>query len=92
MSVKTASLSTSKTGTAAGAVFDANTGLPLANVVVSTTVGTSLKQQKTNGSGVFKLTSLPPGGYTLTLKLGTRTAQVSTSVTAGETSLVAPTL
>jgi hypothetical protein len=92
VNVKTASLATSRTGTAAGAVFDAASGLPLANVVVSTTVGSTVKQQKTNGSGVYKLSSLPPAGYVLSLALGSRSGQVTTTVVAGETVLARPLL
>ena len=87
VSARAVALSTSQTGTAAGTVVDAVSGAPVANVVVSTTVGTSVRRTKTNGSGVFKLTSLPPGSYALTLTLGSRTVQANAGVAAGETTL-----
>ena len=87
VSARAVALSTSQTGTAAGTVVDAVSGTPVANVVVSTTVGSSVKKTKTNGAGVFKLSNLPPGSYVLMLTLGSKTVQASAGVTAGETTL-----
>jgi subtilisin family serine protease len=88
LNLKTGAVTTSTTGTAAGMIVDAGTGKPLPNVTVQTTVGSTSKSMKTNASGVYTLPSLPPGTYTLTLTLGSRTASTSETVTAGEVSLV----
>jgi subtilisin family serine protease len=87
LSVRALTVGTSQKGTAGGAVFDAATGRPLANVVVKTTVGSTVKQTKTNNTGVYKLTNLPVGSYVLTFTLGTRSAQGNVTVAAGETNL-----
>jgi chitodextrinase len=64
LSVKTVALSTAGTGTLAGVVYNA-LGRPLANVIVKLSGNGLTKSAKTNTSGVYKFTLLPPGTYTL---------------------------
>ena len=68
LSVRTPALTTATTGTMSGAVFDA-LGKPLANALVKVTIGTTVKSAKTSNTGVWKLTSVPPGNYLLSATL-----------------------
>jgi chitodextrinase len=88
LSTRTASISTSTTGTIAGAFYNP-AGKPLANAIVQVTVNGALKRAKTSSSGVFKLSSLPVGDYTLTISLaGYQTATVTATAVAGQTVLL----
>jgi fibronectin type 3 domain-containing protein len=88
LTVKTASQSTSKTGTLAGVVFD-STGKPLANAVVTT----GSKTAKTNGSGVWQLTNLAPATYSFSVALtGYQGQTFSLAAVAGKTVLGTVTL
>jgi hypothetical protein len=54
------------------------------------TVNGTLKSAKTNSSGAFKLGSLPPGDYTLTITLtGYQTVTLTATAVAGQTVLLA---
>ena len=93
LTVKTASLSGGTTGTLGGAVFDA-AGIPLANAAVVVTLPNgSTKQAKTNGSGVWKISSLAPGTYPVRISLtGYQPQTISASVSAGVTALAVTSL
>ncbi|MFL5936043.1 MAG: fibronectin type III domain-containing protein [Gaiellaceae bacterium] len=63
---KTASLSTSSTGTLGGVVYNA-AGRPVSGATVSLRLANgTLKSTTSNTSGVWKLSSVPPAQYTLT--------------------------
>jgi chitinase len=81
LNAKTVALSTASTGTVAGVVYNGS-GRPVANAVVQLTGNGVSKSAKTNTSGVYKFTSLPPGQYSLTLTLPT-TAGATSSVAGG---------
>jgi hypothetical protein len=88
LSVRTLGLLTSTTGTLAGVAYD-SAGKPLANVVVSATVNGALKSSKTSSSGALKMTSIPPGEYTLTAALtGYQATTAQATAVAGETRLI----
>jgi hypothetical protein len=90
LNAKTGALSTSSTGTLAGALFNSN-GRPMANVIVQLSGNGIAKTAKTNTSGVYKFTSLRPGDYGLTFTLSaTAAATAGTQVTAvsGRTILI----
>jgi chitodextrinase len=88
LSTRTASISTSTTGTIAGAFYN-SAGKPLGNAIVQVTVNGSLKRTKTSSSGVFKLSSLPAGDYTLTISLaGYQTASATATASSGQTVLL----
>jgi chitodextrinase len=92
LSTHTSSLSTSTTGTIAGVVYNQQ-GKPLSNAIVRLTVNGAVKSTKTSSSGVFKLSSLPPGDYSLTLSLsGYQSASANATVVAGQTVLLASVL
>jgi hypothetical protein len=76
LSAKTVALSTSSTSTIAGVVYS-SAGKPLSNVVVTLTGNGLTKSAKTNGSGVYKFSSLPAGTYTLAIATGTTTSSAS---------------
>jgi hypothetical protein len=65
LNAKTASVSTSATGTVAGVIYSA-VGKPVANLVVTLTGNGATKTAKTSNAGVFKFSSLPAGTYTVT--------------------------
>jgi predicted phage tail protein len=92
-SVRVGSQGTGSNGTLSGAVFNA-AGKALSNAVVRTTLPTgAVKSSKTNKSGVFNLSSLPAGSYTITASLsGYPTYSGSVSVVGGRTVLVLVTL
>jgi chitodextrinase len=87
-SAKTASVSTSSTGTLAGVVYN-SLGRPLANAVVQLTGNGITKSAKTSNTGVYKFTSLPAGQYTVTITppVGTSAAAIgdAATVVAGQT-------
>jgi chitinase len=92
VNAKTVALSTSSTGALAGALYNAN-GRPVANVIVQLNGNGITKNAKTNASGVYKFTSLPPGQYTLTINQSSATAGAATTgpdvtVVSGQTILV----
>jgi hypothetical protein len=83
---KVASLSTSSTGTLSGVVYNA-AGKLLASAVVSLRLANgTLKTAKTSNSGVWKLSSLPPGQYSVVVNLpGFQTQTLSLSAASGQT-------
>jgi hypothetical protein len=83
---KTASLSTGSTGTLTGVVFNA-AGKLLSGATVSLRLSNgSVKSTTSSTTGVWKLSSLPPGQYTLTATLSGMTPQTFTlPATAGRT-------
>jgi hypothetical protein len=83
---KTASLSTGSTGTLSGVVFNTG-GKLLSGAAVSLRLSNgTVKSTTSSTSGVWKLSSLPPGQYTLTASLSGMTPQTFTlSATAGRT-------
>jgi chitodextrinase len=88
LSTHTGSLSTSSTGTIAGVVYNPE-GKPLANAIIQVTVNGAVKNTKTSSSGVFKLSSLPAGDYTLTISLaGYQTAGAGATAVAGQSVLL----
>jgi hypothetical protein len=88
LNATTASLSTAATGTLSGVVFN-QSGKLLANVVVQLTVNGVVKSAKTSSTGVWKLTSVPPGAYTATFALtGYRGASADAAALAGQTVLL----
>jgi fibronectin type 3 domain-containing protein len=92
LNAKTLGASTGKTGTLAGAVYNAG-GDPLANATVTLTIGRTSKTAKTNSGGVWKITNLPPGVYNATFSLagyGTQTGSLTAA--AGKTNLAATAL
>jgi chitodextrinase len=82
LSAKTVALSTSSTGTLAGVVYNAN-GRPVANAIVQLSGNGITKSAKTNTSGVYKFTSLPPAQYTLTLTMPTTAGATTNAATPG---------
>jgi chitinase len=88
LGAKTVALSTSSTGTLAGVIYN-TAGRPVANAVVQLTGNGITKSAKTNSSGVYKFTSLPPGGYTLTITLPV-TAGAGAIAAATSTATVVP--
>ena len=85
LSAKTASTASGTTGTLAGVVYD-RSGTPLSNAVVSVTIGNTKKTAKTNASGEWKFTSVPPGTYSLAVTLSGYATQIaSTTAAAGKT-------
>ncbi len=93
LGAKTMTLSTSSTGTLAGAVYDA-TGRPLANAVVKATLPNgSQKSTKTNSSGVWKFSNLTSGTYTVAVSLtGYPSRTLTLGALAGQTVLATTTL
>ena len=92
LNVSFGSLSTATTGTLSGVVFSP-LGKPLANVVVQLTVNGVVKSTKTSSSGVWKLSSLPAGTYTVSGALvGYQVATAVTTVLSGQTFLSVTTL
>ena len=86
------SVSTATTGTLSGVVFGP-LGKPLANAVAQLTVNGVVKSAKTNSSGVWKLSSLPAGSYTVSVALtGYQAATTVTTILSGQTSLYVTTL
>jgi chitodextrinase len=81
LNAKTVALSTSSTGTLAGVVYNA-IGRPASNVIVQLSGNGITKSAKTNTSGAYKFTSLPPGPYTLTITSSSATAAAVALVTA----------
>jgi len=69
------SLNLAKYGAISGTVSSAATSKPLANVVISYQLNGVTKTVKTGNTGVYNLTSLPAGSYTLTYSLTGYTAQ-----------------
>jgi hypothetical protein len=93
LSAKTTPVSKASTGVLSGVFYDA-TGKPLEHVVVKLTLANgTVRSNQTNGSGVWKIDNLPPGGYTLT---GTPTGHPPSTFTmtavAGTTALAVTTL
>ena len=89
LNAKTASATTATTGTLGGAVYD-RTGKPLANALVSITIASSVKTAKTNASGAWKLTNVPPATYSPSIALGGYKSQtISITASAGKTVLAA---
>ena len=93
LSARCASLGTGTTGTLSGVVYNAVDKL-LSNVVVSLRLANgTVKSAKTNNTGVWKLSSLPVGTYTLTATLnGYPTASFTMSVVEDQTLLAITTL
>ena len=93
LSTKTVALTPSSKSTLAGAVFDGS-GRPLANAIISLTIrGGATKTAKTNASGIWKISNLPPGTYTPTITLtGYQAQSLSVDAVAGKTVLTATTL
>jgi endoglucanase len=93
LSARCASLGTGTTGTLSGVVYNAADKL-LSNVVVSLRLANgTVKSAKTNNTGVWKLSSLPVGTYTLTATLnGYPTASFTMSVVEDQTLLAITTL
>ena len=85
-------VSKSSTGTLAGVAYHP-TGAPLDHVVVKLTLANgTVKSATTDGSGLWKLDTLPPGTWTLTASLSghppltlTMTATAGTIVLADTT-------
>ena len=93
LNAKTVSISTSTTGTIGGVVFGPS-GAPLANAIATITlVNGTPKSAKTNSSGVWKISNLPPAPYIASISLsGYRGSSVSITCTAGRTVLSTTTL
>ena len=93
LSARAASLSTGATGTLAGVVHN-QAGKLVGNAIVTLRLANgTLKSAKTNSSGVWKLSSLPAGSYTLTLSLtGYQPASLDMTAFAGQTVLALATL
>ena len=91
LSAKTASVANGTTGTLAGVVYD-RTGKPLQNAVASVTIGGSKKTAKTNASGEWKFTNVPPGTYSLGVMLSGYATQTTSLTAAAGRTVVAVTL
>jgi fibronectin type 3 domain-containing protein len=92
LTAKTFAVSNVATGTLAGAVYDA-TGKRLANAIVTLVVSGGTKTAKTNASGAWKISNLPPATYAPIVSLkGYRSHTLSMSAEAGKTVLAAATL
>jgi cellulose 1,4-beta-cellobiosidase len=92
LSARLASLS-GTTGTLSGVVYS-STGKLLTNVVVSYRLANgTVKSAKTNMSGIWKLSSLPLGPYTLTAELtGYQSQTFNMTAASGQTLLAITTL
>jgi fibronectin type 3 domain-containing protein len=92
LNARTAAVSKSSTGTLAGVAYDP-TGAPLDHVVVKLTLANgTVRSASTDGSGLWKLDTVPPGTCTLTASLSghppltlTMTATAGTIVLADTT-------
>jgi fibronectin type 3 domain-containing protein len=88
LNAKTVASSTSSAGTLAGAVYD-RTGKPLANAAVKLTLSSgATKSTRTNASGVWNFSNLPPAFYPLTITLsGYQPRTLNLSAVSGKTVL-----
>ena len=87
VSSRCASLGSGSTGTLSGVVYN-QAGTPLGNAIASVIVNGTTKTSKTNNTGVWKLSSLPPGTYTVSVSLsGYATQSFPMTVVAKQTLL-----